>query len=155
MSTVVAKNLTIQNSAGTASTNISFDGTKLVSTALDNSIVATANLHDLGVGQTWQAAETNNTGAVFTDGTSKYRAAGVTYTNTTGKPIVVHAVPSATSNGVHPNTSIIVSGLTVASAVGGVINHSYDGGATAIVPVGATYRIAIANSVLAYCIELR
>lgn len=40
MSAIVTKNLTVQNSAGTSSTNISFDGNKLVSPALDNSIVA-------------------------------------------------------------------------------------------------------------------
>ena len=43
MSTVVAKNLAVQNSAGTASANISFDGNKLVSTALESSVKTALN----------------------------------------------------------------------------------------------------------------
>lgn len=46
-------------------------------------------ISNLGMGQTWQAAELTDTGAVFTDGTPKYRAAGVTYTNNTGGVVVV------------------------------------------------------------------
>ena len=118
MSTVVAKNLAVQNSAGTASTNISFDGTKLVSTALDNSINATANLHDLGVGQTWQDVTAS-------------RAAGVTYTNTTGKPIMVIISDSLSSGW---STSVTVDGGSF--VFGG--NNSY-GSASFIVKDGGTY----------------
>ena len=126
MSTVVAKNLAVQNSAGTASTNISFDGIKLVSTALDNSITATANLHDLGVGQTWQDLTAS-------------RAAGVTYTNSTGKPIVVMARFTTATTG---DLILSVSGVmadtfsnttTQTNGVFGVV--------VGIVPSGAIYAV--------------
>lgn len=128
MSTVVAKNLAVQNSEGTASTNISFDGTKLVSTALDNSITTTANLHDLGVGQTWQDV----TGS---------RAAGTTYTNSTGKPIVVH-VFLTTQSGAYVN--IYVNGSVLAGTGGGSGASHF---CTAIVPNGSTYVVVIGGVV--------
>jgi len=46
-----------------------------------------ADVARIGVNQTWQEAELTDTGALFTDGTPKYRAAGVVYTNNTDKPI--------------------------------------------------------------------
>ena len=120
MSTVVAKNLAVQNSAGTASTNISFDGTKLVSTALDNSITATANLYDLGVGQTWQDVTAS-------------RAAGVTYTNSTGKPIVVHIL---LGSGTSPPNITVGGVLIYGSGVGQTGQFMIN---TAVIPNGATY----------------
>lgn len=127
MSTVVTKNLAVQNSAGTASTNISFDGAKLVSTALDNSITATANLHDLGVGQTWQDVTAS-------------RAAGVNYTNTTGKPIVVTAQAGSTGS----NSALALTtggGVVWAFSVTG-----YSCSASIVVPNGATYILSTATN---------
>ena len=121
MSTIVAKNLTVQNSAGTASTNISFDGNKLVSTALDNSIVATANLHDLGVGQTWQDVTAS-------------RAAGVTYTNSTGKPIFI-SITCSNAGGITFSVNDVEVGSTINSFNGSVVAFL-----ACVVPSGSTYR---------------
>ncbi len=120
MSKVVAKTVSVQNSAGTATTDITFDGTKLVNTALDNAIAAKANTYDLGVGQTWQDVTAS-------------RALGVTYTNTTGKPIIF-AVTSG-NNAFGHTQSTFVNGVDLgahSTAIG--VNLSF-----AVVPAGATY----------------
>lgn len=78
----------------------------------------------LGYGQTWQDV----TGS---------RTSGVSYTNATGKPIMVTVTLSAVSSGV--SLTFIVGGVTIPffgfSAAGG---SGYAGG-TVIIPVGATY----------------
>lgn len=141
MSAVVAKNLKLQNSAGTASTNVSFDGTKLVSTALDNSIVSKANMYDLGVGQTWQDV---------TDS----RSAGVTYTNSTGKPIVLMASFAVSASNAHVN-------ITVSGVFAGRSSAAYSAGsllaASAVIPNGATYSYTISSGSItaSYISELR
>lgn len=137
MSTVVAKNLAVQNSAGTASTNISFDGTKLVSVALDNSITATANLHDLGVGQTWQDVTAS-------------RALGVTYTNSTGKPIEVMVNVGAANSG---TLSIVLSDVTILSHTQNS-NYPTRPFVSFIVPNGSTYRVNSSTAILTWS-ELR
>ena len=81
--------------------------------------VATGELSMLGgTGQTWQ----NLTGS---------RALSTTYTNTTGKPIVVLTWATTTGSA----TIITVSGVSAGWAAG-----SY-AGATAIIPVGASYSV--------------
>ena len=140
MSTVVAKNLAVQNSAGTASTNISFDGTKLVSTALDNSINATANLHDLGVGQTWQDVTAS-------------RAAGVTYTNTTQKPTFVK-VRVRNNESINNVVTVTISGSSDQSDGG---NGSYQVYTSIyfIVQPNQTYSVSITAGTLIQWTELR
>lgn len=123
MSKVVAKTVSVQNSAGTATTDITYDGTKLVNTALDNAITAKANTYDLGVGQTWQNVTAS-------------RALGVTYTNSTGKPIILMA-------SVTVNASGIILTISVFGVSAGRSDSAYSGGAllaaSAVIPNGATY----------------
>lgn len=80
----------------------------------------------IGVGQTWQ----NVLGS---------RAAGVTYTNTTGRPILVNIVLSTGTAG----RTFIVNGINVASFDNsGAVDFS-----SAIVPAGGTYSISGAASI--------
>ena len=118
MSTVVAKNLTVQNSAGTASTNISFDGTKLVSTQ---------PFDGLGVGQTWQDVTAS-------------RAADVTYTNSTGKPILV-SFTSATNFSGTTKVNILVSGVVINTLIGNIVSGNLPFDISFIVPNNATYSV--------------
>ena len=78
----------------------------------------------LGIGQTWQLV----TGS---------RVSGTTYTNSTGKPIMVVVTLAASGGGV--SLSFVISGVTIP-----VFGFSASGGAgfaggTVIVPDGATY----------------
>lgn len=82
----------------------------------------------LGTNQTWQNV-------------SASRASGVTYTNTTGKPIEV-SIYAGTSIG-----SIVVDGVTIMSVVGNELASSF------IVPIGATYSITYTGT--AFWAELR
>jgi len=92
----------------------------------------------VGAGQTWQDVAAS-------------RASGVTYTNTTGRPIVVHVYEVI---GTASHTSYItVDGVT--------ININADGGANnkqstqlAIIPDGSTYSW-VTNAVIAGWYELR
>jgi hypothetical protein len=130
MSAVKAKNVKVQNSAGTAEATLSFDGVDIVS---DKPIAAPAAVggNDLvnfsqviGIGQTWQDVTAS-------------RALGVTYTNTTGKPIYVlirHSGVSGNASQVSPDgiTWMVVTN----SSSGGGINGSF------IVPDGWRYKSA-------------
>jgi len=90
--------------------------------------LATANGFDLGVGQTWQdvtASRSNN----------------VTYTNTTGRPILVSIIVTGS-----PSTDIRVvlevDGSEVSSSTGGDAGSlTRRATVTAVIPNGSTYRI--------------
>lgn len=84
----------------------------------------------LGVGQTWQ----NLTGS---------RSSGVTYTNSTGKPIQV----IMTNNSNSPATTITVGGVTI-------FNTTILGPHSFIVPAGSTYVVSGGSGVLNWS-ELR
>jgi hypothetical protein len=89
------------------------------SLAVDN-----INGHDVsggffGIGQTWQNVTAG-------------RAAGVTYTNSTGKPIVVVFEGSNTTSG----RKIYLNGIAVVSISTANVNQSY----VLIVPNGYTYK---------------
>jgi hypothetical protein len=73
----------------------------------------------IGVGQTWQDVTAS-------------RAVGVTYTNTTGKPIVVVFEGSSSTSG----RKIYLNGVAVVSISAANINQSY----VLIVPNGYTYK---------------
>lgn len=75
-----------------------------------------AGLALLGVGQVWS---------------SPTRAAGTTYTNTTGKPIMVRKNPSGT------NAVWTIGGVNLSGGQTGSTGYNWVD--TAIVPVGATY----------------
>jgi len=87
----------------------------------------------IGYGQTWQNVVSS-------------RSLGTTYTNTTGRPIMVSVTTYSTYN---PATSITVSGVQVAysqpNTNGG--NNAY-ASAIAIVPAGATYVVNGSNILL-------
>jgi hypothetical protein len=91
---------------------------------------ALAALSSLGYGQTWQDV-------------SGSRAAGTTYYNTTGKPIVVNS-----SNTLGNNATIVT--------INGVSGAGYGvGSATAIIPVGGSYSIIYSSGAKSAWYELR
>jgi hypothetical protein len=91
----------------------------------------------LGVSQTW----TSFSGAE--------RVSGTTYTNSTGKPIVVSLGASGTTSGV----TITVSGTLVANQTNGAAS-SFNNSASAIVPNGSTY-VCTYSPTLLFWSELR
>ena len=118
----------LQTVAPGASTNVlTSDGTTWASST---------NLA-IGVGQTWQT---------FTVGTQ--RAYGTTYTNSTGKSIVVHINVSSGGNATY-NYAIAVNGVSLAYAA--FANVSGD----TIIPPGATYVVTSTSGNLTGWAELR
>ena len=115
------------NSAGTASTTLDFGEPSVDRTVAIDDLAKTADLKEIGVGQTWQ----NVTGS---------RVAETTYTNTTGKPIAINIKFQPSS----PTTAVI---LTVAGVVVSQqsANSSYQVGVhlNAIVPSGSSYSYSI------------
>ena len=83
--------------------------------------LATANSYDLGVGQTWQNVTAS-------------RALGTTYTNSTGKPIMVGV--GCYSAGIAGTVQPTVNGIVLPSGA-----DYGEGGVYFIVPNGATYSI--------------
>lgn len=105
-----------------------------VTASVNPSNVATiAQSTDFGIGQTWQNVTSS-------------RSIGTTYTNTTGKPIMI-AVTKA-PRGV--SGYIQVSGINVAR----FDNSDEDSTSTTIVPNGATYLVANLTNILMWA-ELR
>lgn len=94
--------------------------------------------NQIGVGQTWQDVTAS-------------RSVGVTYTNTTGKPIMIQVTGSG-SNPYGVTVQIYVSGLLVSQD----LDYQWQASCTgcAIVPNGATYS-AFANWVYSRWVELR
>jgi hypothetical protein len=89
----------------------------------------------IGVGQTWQTM------------LSSQRSSGVTYTNSTGKPIMVSVYNSGVDNGV--SLTSVVGGITVSRSSGGaggdgrwIVNSSF------IVPNGTTYSVTFVTGAL-------
>ena len=100
--------------------NVNGDDVATEQFALDN---------DLGVGQTWQNVAAS-------------RSAGVTYTNNTGKPIVVYVAVSALNTSLM-RCNIFVNGLEVASTteMTTTTNAGSYANFSAIVPNGSTYKV--------------
>ena len=92
----------------------------------------------IGVGQTWQSVSRSN---------------GVTYYNTTGKPIML--ATSASSNQANTAMSISIDGGTYFPYGGGVQGNGgvYIWGGTVIIPLGASYAFNVQSYSAAY--ELR
>lgn len=100
---------------------------------------AIAAMSSIGYGQTWQ----NVIGS---------RAVGTTYTNTTGKPIMVAITVSGNP---YQLFVVYVNGVLVGQSDSGGINYSQIGFISVIVPPGATYSMSItAGSTSTWC-ELR
>lgn len=100
---------------------------------------------EIGVRQTWQT---------FTLGTQ--RSPGTTYTNTTGKPIMVSGKQVNTGAGA-AGISGVVNGVIIADGQYYSAGSSYGGGVTFIVPSGATYTMLsqASNGTLGLWAELR
>ena len=100
----------------------------------NNESVATlteANSYDIGVGQTWQYVTAD-------------RSLGVTYTNTTGKPIVVSVsgIGSAGGNFLRAGGSVTYAGFA-----GIQVSNQYVG-INFIVPNNGTYSVVISAGTL-------
>jgi hypothetical protein len=82
----------------------------------------------IGVGQTWQDVTAS-------------RALGITYTNSTGRPIQICVTASGTNGFIQSTITITVGGLVLgaAGANSGSAGGDATSGLSAIVPVGATY----------------
>lgn len=92
----------------------------------------------IGTGQTWQDVTIS-------------RASGVTYTNTTGKPIMVGV--SVIDDGSSSQFNATVAGLVILDH--GNLNISEEAVMSFIVPDGATYSVAFATNTLVLWTELR
>jgi len=95
----------------------------------------------LGVNQTWQNVLAS-------------RSSGVTYTNTTGRPIMI-AVKGADTAGGTASLSVVVGGITIASGTYDVSTSSGYSSVTVIVPAGSTYVVTISGSSIETWAELR
>jgi hypothetical protein len=97
---------------------------------------ATGELSMLGgTGQTWQIV----TGS---------RVSGTTYTNSTGKPIMLSVQPT----GVAGSLTVVIGGVTVASSFNTSSNNV---SITFIVPVGLSYSVTAATTTISLWVELR
>ena len=99
----------------------------------------TADLKEIGVGQTWQVVTAS-------------RAINSSYTNTTGKPIIVFVV--CTINNTSSDTTLDVDGV-VASFTEGVSAGLYNYQLNAIVPNGSTYKVTTTTATKLLWHELR
>lgn len=98
-----------------------------------------ANSFDIGVGQTWQDVTAS-------------RSAGVTYTNTTGKPICVNMYGSVDTNNFYIEVDgTIVSYSNESTGVTGAMRVNL----SAIVPNNSTYKLTDTNPALQKWLELR
>lgn len=90
-----------------------------------NQVTTTVNSLSLGIDQTWQAVT---------------RTSGVTYTNSTGKPITLNVITNV-NNTSGTGATITVNGLIVSSTLGtaGGIGMAQNVTQSVIIPVGATY----------------
>jgi hypothetical protein len=122
-----------------ASQNVSIAGNTTVAgnLAVTGTVTGAAGL---GVGQTWTNVTTS-------------RAFGTTYTNSTGKPIMV-SITAATPAASAASVTFFVSGVGIGafgmSQSGGITN-----GGTFIVPAGLTYSASATNFSLSNWSELR
>lgn len=94
----------------------------------------------IGVGQTWQDVTAS-------------RASGVTYTNSTGKPIMVAITGHHTSG--NASITIIISGVTIRTS--GINNglQAQDTYASFLVPIGGSYSASLSVATLFQWSELR
>ncbi len=84
----------------------------------------------LGIDQSWQLAETTDTGATFTDGTPSYRAVGVTYENDTGRPFSIAITASSSAGG----SDVYINGVRI-------FDTDSRTGCSIIIPPDTVYRV--------------
>ena len=118
----------IRGTDGLDSSNIATDTELVNGLALKAN---TADLKEIGVGQTW------------TDVTAS-RASGVTYTNTTGKPIMVAVTSSRSSSTVQASVNISINGVYVqGNRMQTTTTNSQAQSICSVVPSGATYVVTV------------
>jgi hypothetical protein len=125
------------SAGGTLSTLIS--GCKITIEEMESYVIQSPALARLGVGgtdQSWQNKFSS-------------RNRDVTYTNTTGKPIMISVGWAQASTG---TLSLYVNGVNIAGSY--VYNYASGGQMTAIIPNNNTYLVSGANAI-AYFFELR
>jgi hypothetical protein len=114
--------------------------TTLTLPTTSGTVALTSNLQEIGVSQTWQDLIGS-------------RTSGTTYTNSTGKPIMVAA--SSARTGDVARLTIAVDGVTIGSAYTGTSSLQQIAFMTTIVPNGSTYVVtAVAGSLTSWT-ELR
>jgi hypothetical protein len=128
----------------TAPTPVPSDNsTKLATTAYTDAAVAVATGGSIGVGQTWQNV-------------SATRAAGTTYTNTTGKPILVNVSLQSYETAGDFSSSITVGGVVISSGfTGGQYTGHASKSVSFIVPATAVYQVNIVGGTFLVWAELR
>ena len=131
LNTTAITGLTTPLSRAQGGTGLSAAGTSGNVLTSDGTNWASSTNQAIGVGQTWQSVT---------------RTSGVTYTNSTGKPIIFQC--SSTGNGQY--LEILVSGVRVAY----VLNNATYTFASAVIPAGATYVVNY-NSAIQNPVELR
>lgn len=100
----------------------------------------TADLKEIGVGQTWQNVTAS-------------RAVGVTYTNTTGKPIQVSI--DLIPNSVSSNFTVNVNGIIAAKSSNFTNGYSNCASCYVVIPNNATYILSGATFTIGLWSELR
>ena len=101
-------------------------------------VIHTGNEQQIGVNQTWQDVTAS-------------RSAGVTYTNTTGKPIFV-SISSGGTDTPGPVYGFIVDGLNMAFMFE---SNNFDQQHEVLVPSGATYQYVFSTGIIIKWFELR
>ncbi len=81
------------------------------------------------------------------------RSAGTTYTNTTGKPIMVN-IFSNQGNNCTVSIEVFIDGVSVPLAADNSSDYPQCGG-NVIVPAGSTYKVAIYNASVNKWLELK
>lgn len=111
---------------------------QIASGGITSTQLATA-VQPIGVGQTWQ------------DFTAS-RAAGTTYTNSTGRPIFVSVNSSQAS---YTYTRATVGGVALPQQGSGAAGYSQFSSVWFVVPSGSTYSVSFTNGTLLQWAELR
>lgn len=127
---------TLPSARLTGTYDISISGNAATATL---ATTATDVTNGLGSGQTWQDV-------------SASRASGTTYTNSTGKPILVNIIMGTTTN--TTNSSLTVGGVVV-SRFSQDDNYTQRSTLSAIVPNGATYALTSGGAPIVNWVELR
>lgn len=116
--------------------SMTFNGTSGV-TFPDGTTQSTAAVNGIGVSQSWQ------------DFTSS-RSAGVTYTNSTGRPIMVSVIGSGSPDS---GARLYINGVEIVRFVAGAANLNYT--LSSIIPAGATYLVTLYYGSIVFWRELR
>ena len=103
----------------------------------------TADLKEIGIGQTWQNVTAS-------------RSAGVTYTNTTGKPIIISVTASSNiAVDGYGEIALTIDGVYIGSNSGTSRGFNMTGCMTGIVPNNSTYSFNVSAGILTNVSELR